>query len=271
MTPRGSRQGRRGFTLVELLIAISIIALLAAITTGVAVALVGNRKSAITRDLLATMDRALDEYAATNSGAFPKYVPEGYRWVPGDGNDWEDYRSEMHVRRPDAAVFIRQATGFGAVDSVIRSIPERFLIVTRGGAFSGGEVSEGPHPVEAADLTPSVLDAWGSREWPHRAPNAWPLTAQSVIYYVHPDNDLAQDLYGRCANRRPYFLSAGPDNRYGLGSEIPGAGGLDSEQARIAYTEALENNIYSYEVDPLRTANLTEGFNRNVRNSSAQP
>ena len=86
---------------------------------------------------------------------------------------------------------------------------------------------------------------------------------------MHPDNEVAQALYGRCLNERPYFVSAGPDGLFGTTDEIKGicrsAGnsGASPEEVEKAIA-ALDDNIYSYEVGSART-DPTDTFNENVR------
>lgn len=228
----------RGFTLLELLVVISIIVALAALATGAGVLVVKRNKSRVTENLLSTLDRALEEYIAVNS-VIPKYVPEAHEGVPGPDNELEQYRQREHMRRPDAAVFLRQAVGIGQVDSILGAIPERFLFATPLTTGNGGGA------IEPDDTTPSIIDGWGTPGvWPPiRVYSPYSISMQQVIYYVHPDNELAQDLYGRCVNRRPYFMSAGPDEKYGLSDEFMG----DEVGRRALAEQALADNLYSYE------------------------
>lgn len=245
-TPR-----RRGFSLIELLVVIGIIALLAALSLTAGIGLLRERKNNVTESLLSTLDRALEEYLTATNGNIPKYDVEDYENVPGpevfaDGSEPNDLTSALafpdffndgqHPRFPDASVFIRQALGTGEVDNLIANMPDGFLVVTRGEEDAGdGDQS----------LAPSVIDAWANDSWDR----PWPVAEQQLIYYVHPDNDLAQALYGRCQNGRPYFMSAGPDGFYGNGWEFDRdarGGGAASEEAYEMALEALEDNLYSY-------------------------
>lgn len=233
---------RRGFTLLELLTVVGIIVILVALVGGVGIAVIGKQKVTQTRNLLLSLDRALEEYI-TVVGAIPPYITTDYFKVPGESNDdskAEFFRNYLNVQknpvRPDAAVFLKQAMGVGDVQSIIAGLPPQFVVVTRGG--KGNNLDFGDQ-----DVTPSIIDTWANKNWPADADNnLWDITQQQVIYYVHPDNRLAQDLYGQCINRRPYFFSAGPDLKYGLKSEGP-PGALQEE-----IQSYLDDNVYSYPV-----------------------
>ncbi|HBS29396.1 MAG TPA: hypothetical protein DEB06_08095 [Phycisphaerales bacterium] len=241
-----------GFTLVELLAVIVIIALLMTLVLGVGSVVLGNQRVSLTQNVLTGLDRALDEYIQTTNGTIPPFSAKDYERVPGENvimSDAEFFReypgsAGKYPRRPDAAVFVAQAIGFGEAGAVLQGLGDRFLRVT----ISSASTSD----TKMKDPTPSVVDAWARDDW---GP-PWDITQQSVIYFVHPENRLAQDLYGRCKNGRPYFMSAGPDSKYGLRSELgPGA------EAKEVHA-LLSDNIYSYRPDD---ANLTTDFFNNSR------
>ncbi len=254
---------RGGFTLLEMLAVVAIILVLVGLIGGVGIRVLRGQKVSQTQNLLLTLDRALDEYITANRGAIPRYIvgdasTNQYQEVPGKNNDvsdskfFGDYAGEKkNPKRPDAAVFIRQALGAGEASAIIQGIPAQFLFVTRGG--EGGRETTGNQ-----DLTPSVIDSWGSRDWPtDDNGNLWDITRQQVIYFVHPDNRLAQDLYGQCLNRRPYFFSAGPDLKYGLASEMPSGAMQPDVEALVA------DNIYSYPPGPInKEPAFFSGFRR---------
>ncbi len=223
---------RTAFTLIELLVVIIIIVILVGIIAGVGAGLARDSRGQLTRDLLATLDRMVVEYEAT-TGNLPPYVVEqdvatSYNGYPGPDNIVETYGTgpnNRHARRPDASVFLRQMKGVGVADDIAKAIPAKFLVTT----ITGGD----------SDPTPSVVDAWSKKDWaaPYRADE------QTLIYYIHPSNKLANDLYGRCVNRRPYFLSAGPDNQYGTTRDPLTANEDEAEKA-------LDDNITSYAPGP---------------------
>lgn len=214
---------------------ISIIVVLVALIGGVGIAVLRKQKASVTENVLATLDRALDEYIQ-NAGAPPPYSPLDYEKYPGESHTgssyFPTYLGATHVRRPDACVFLRQAMGTGQVQPIIAGLGERFLVLT---------VTDPNGTPAQKDTTPSVVDAWAKGDWA----KPWDIYQEQVIYYVHPDNALAQDLFGRCVNRRPYFFSAGPDQRYGLTKEgDPSGSGVSVAEAE----EAIADNVYSYPV-----------------------
>jgi len=244
-----TRRNQRAFTLIELLVVIVIIAILVGLVAGAGVAVLGNRDVRNTENVLNTLDRALSDYMTDNADSPPPWNAGLYENVPGSAyhadaggdNDvsnsdaWVDLNGREYPRHPDAAVFIRVARGFGAVDSILGEMGDRWLVATP----ESGNDEATPN---VSDVSPSVLDAWSNaQEW--GAP--WPiLGAVTPIYYVHPGNELAQRLYGRCTNGRPYFFSAGPDRKYGSTTHESGDGQQDSMLADAAL-ESLEDNLYS--------------------------
>jgi len=252
----------RGFTLVELLIVISVIAILIAIVLAASKGVVGRQKERVTQNLLIALDRALDEYK-TEVGAFPVYDADAYKGVPGPDNELTNFPKaaggdgEEHPARPDVAVFIAQVSGFGEVDSVLKEIPGRFSRIT-----SAKNLDQ-----DQQDLTPSYVDGWAEKDWPasEDPSKPYPIRQQQVIYYVHPENVLAQALYGQCASGRPYFVSAGADKQYGLGGDSEGRAyqGETDEQHKVRLESYLKDNLYSYK--GVGAANTDKTFFDSIR------
>ena len=256
---------RRAFTVLELLVVVVIIAVLIALVAGAGVAVLGDRKVKQAENLLSTLDRALTEYTTENSNARPPYIRESYENTPGAAYDVSGSRvndmanPDMWIdpdgdgrddpRHPDAAVFIRQARGIGAVDAILEGLGDQWLVPTPQTGATGPN---------AADGTPSVLDPWAD---PNGWFSPWPILGIQTVYYVHPDNEAAQRLYGRCREGRPYFMSAGPDGVYGSTTEFSADGSRDANAVDRAVA-GLEDNVYSYEPD---APDLSDDFNTTWR------
>lgn len=247
MTPTARNNPRRAFTLLELLIVIVVIAIVASILFLAGSGLVRRGQARATENTLITLDRVLDVYMIER-GAVPPYNPDNYIGTPGDNNALSSGANipGNHPARPDAAVFLNQAIGYAEVDTLIESIPIEFV-------RSRLERNGDPVGVEA----PSVVDAWAEPGWPDN-PNdpddLFPVQYQQVIYFIHPDNQLAQALYGRCRNERPYFMSAGPDRTYAFINEPYNNIQIEADSAsgdlvRKLLQDALDDNIYSTTVD----------------------
>lgn len=252
-----TRRHHRGFTLIELLIVIVVILVLMAIVLGASRRIFTGQEERATKNLLITLDRALSEYISVQN-APPKYDAFLFENTPSEdfeekgdsendrnGDGFKEYPSggTEHAMRPDASVFIRQTRGYGEVDSIINGIDSRFLQTTITG--SGTNAND-----PAADPTPSIVDmaAIDDASWKEKG---YASLAQTIILYVHPGNPLAQDLYGKCLNGRPYFVAAGPDKKFGIRAEFRDVTADADEQLKLA-EKALADNIYSYKPGPYR-------------------
>lgn len=264
---------RRAFTMIELLVVITIIVILLLLVVGVGSRVISGQKVKATQGLLNTLDRALDEYMQQNNGAIPPYRRDDYFGVPGpdvvdnsvfyDGVYPPTTGVDRYYLRPDAAVFLRQAMGFGLVQSIVSGIGTSFVRITTtpDGATLASNFDRDKDP------TPSIVDSWAEQDWqsPWRTieepanasiPGS-PRTLQQLVFYVHPKNELAQALFGKCEAGRPYFMSAGPDRFYGIPYEQPQIvahhglrpGMTLDETFQQAMHKAREDNIYSYKVN----------------------
>ena len=250
----------RAFTLLELLIVISIIAILVAVVIASSLGVAQRQQKRATSNMLQALDRALEEYKIA-TGTFPIYNAAAYDTVPGPDNQPRVFPKsaggdgELHPARPDAAVFIQQAQGFGEVDSILQNIPSRFMRVT---IDPMGDAAQ-------RDVTPSIVDVWAEPDWP--APESgndpFPIRQQQVVYYIHPENLLAQALYGQCVNGRPYFMSAGVDRKYGLGPDLGRQTGETDSAFQKRIEEYTKDNVYSY--DQVGPINRDSAFFLDVR------
>ncbi len=220
------RRSNRGFTLLELLAVMAIIGLLAGMIVTASVVVVKKQRVRTTRDVLMKLDQVLEEYLSQRN-AVPAFIAVQYDRVPDDTAVLHSYRGEDYPDRPDASVFLRSVRGVGECDLLMSGLPDRYLIRTNG------------ERDDELGAMPSVGDAWGE----------WPDDPRGLVYYVHPDNHLAQAFYGRCVNRRPYFVSSGPDGKFGHPGEIAlsGVGVEDAQELQDQLIEWRSDNVYSYE------------------------
>ncbi len=216
---RSRVMARPAFTLIEMLVVISVVTILLTITIVVGVGVIGQSKVRQCKSLLQTLDSLLTEYDAELQ-SMPAYDRDDY---------FEPEGGQAGDVRPESAVFISQVRGYVGADRILSAMPTEFLVerseyydgvTIRGEASLLGSIRE-------TDLRLTVVDPWGTE-----------------IVYVHPRNKRAAlgdgqssfDGYGNPANERPYFLSAGPDQKF----YNPDEGVPTNDIAR-------KDNVFSYE------------------------
>ncbi|MHC4975866.1 MAG: type II secretion system protein [Planctomycetota bacterium] len=282
-----------GFTLIELIVVVSIIALLLGLVVGAGTRLLTDQQRSRTQNLLTSLDRALEEYMAENNNQPPivrlsdfasnpgmdLFLDDGEVDLSGDhpldqlksspgtrpdallqstSNAYMRYlpNNRIYPRYPDASVFIRAVQGYGVVDGILTDLGDRLIPTPSDGP-------DGSNSATASLVTPSVVDGWYDGQW-QSTPDRWPVFDANPILYVTHNNIIATGLYGQAVNKRPYFMSAGPDRLYGTTNELDPArtdSSTDSSRAEEA-EEALADNLYSYDVGG---ANLTETFRDRYR------
>lgn len=265
---------RPGFTLIELIVVVGVIAVLAAIVLAIGPRVLGGQKESGTKSMLSALDRVYEEFLASNGGAQPRFDVNDYAGVPGPdfalsgdakNEDVDSANDEAfstyptsggsardYPRFPDASVFLRQSLAAGVGESTLTAFAARSVVTT----VTPDDPSA---PADETDQTPTLLDMWGPND------EAWtegyPLLLGVPILFVHPSNLLAQEMYGRCLNGRAYFMSAGEDRLYGATNQLSRDGtrvSTDPEVMRAV--QALKDNLYSTPVGPANSANNAGSF-----------
>ncbi len=242
-----SNSRARAFTLIEMLITISVIVVLVAAVFGIGLQVVTRQKINQTNGVLSSLDRALQEYQLENR-VFPRVDTENYLdslWRNAAGGQSPvinqetgqtflggvaNYRGEQFTWLPNAAYFLFLAEGYENIDSILGGIPSQFAATVQ---------------INTGVFRTQVTDAW-----------------DNPIIFVTPDNPLAQAIFGQCPSGRPYFMSAGPDGHYGVQTD-QGTDGLSNDELRSKLAEYRKDNIYSVvpgEIDnSFNPTNLSSG------------
>lgn len=276
---------RSGFTMIELMVAIVIIAILAAITLSIGSAVIESADRRKTQDVLSLLDAAMTEYEQHTGRAMT------YGYGDGEGGFIGDDAPLPDITRYDIPVLAYNQTfanglgftedfsvgpdNFGSWETAIKQrigwqlmnkILERLE-----GVQSCQAILARIAPAFWAEESPNVnttwrhiVDAWGrpivpvfaGREWYTRATSASGLNdveLENTTNTPFKDADgtirtFEERAFGPARGSRAYFMSTGPDGRYGwLGFTNPTGADFvgDADDTRFGRTE---DNLYSYEV-----------------------
>ncbi len=258
------RRKRRGFTLLEIMIVVGIIVILVSIVLAVGGALAGNQNVRRTEATMEILDKALSEWELLMrrqlSWGIDGQMPDG---TPNPRANYDIQEDTMHIflisdMLDDVGVSSDLRTILAQIDSAHYV---RYEYDGPGGRPSPVDPSawilEGNlTPFQATEPDPNVAQwATDAANWygKHTALDAW----DRPIRIIHPGrlrdpNDLItgpadedgtvrtplEDVYGIAVNAKPYFVSSGPDGRFGS----------LATSATQAQQEAARDNIYTYEV-----------------------
>lgn len=250
------RRTQRAFTLVELLITIGIIIILTALTISATVALTRRSEVNQTQMTLKLLDIALGEWQSeagrTLSWGDNPLPPDPPIYDIGDGTPHVFTLSEVW----------RRISGNEATRTILAQIPPDLTYMYDQSKPLPQWLPANPDPddpdpfllqanprylVQAglADGSVAVLDAW---DIPIRAVHPGRVFQPGDVgeadldgtIFIGSDNSDGwnEEIYGRAESRRLYFVSAGPDRKFG---------NVSSADERIR--GQAEDNLYSYRVE----------------------
>ncbi|MDP7070445.1 MAG: type II secretion system protein [Phycisphaerales bacterium] len=277
---------RRGFTMIELMIAIVIISILAAITLSIGSAVLESADRRKTQDMLSLLDAAMAEfeqhtghamtYGQGDGGGTQPYLDEplnglssydipvrgvygqdqvdgvgfleDFSVAPDDFSSWETAMSNRAGRKLMVDV-LKRLQSIDSCRAILAKLPSEFW----------EEVGTGSSPTDKL-----LVDTWGrpvivvfaGRDWFDSGTSSSGVNDEELDGTTNTalqDEDgtirtFEERAFGPASGDRTYFMSAGPDQRYGwvgfthtLGTAFTPA----QEDARFRRTE---DNLYSYGV-----------------------
>lgn len=283
MTHRTQR--RSAFSMIELMVAISIIAILAAITLSVGSAVMESADKRKTQDMLSLLDAALIEYEQHTGRPMTFGQGDGPGGQTYDDKPFDD-RSEYDIpvrgvytqTQPDGSGFLEEfdvgPDDFDSWETTISNRAGRRMMIDVLARLKSVESSRSIlakitskhwQDLDAANPNPDtryIIDAWGrpvvvvfgGRDWYTGATTSSGLNDEEDTaenYLLDKDRTIRtfeERTFGPARGKRTYFLSAGPDQRYGwvgfqIGTDQPFLPAQDDVRYR-----RTEDNMYSYEV-----------------------
>lgn len=265
---------RRGFTMIELLVVISIILVLLTLTITVGTGMTQRSEIRETENVLRLLEVALQEWKV----AADREVTWGVDGQLPDGTINARTRYDMGMTTPDILTLTELFKTARKPDTVrerLNQLDAKFVeqIDTSGmpplwmtrpddpASSYANTVAVSDWFNAAADSKQNIdgelaiLDAWGTpirvvhpgREWIAAGPGVLmpdPVTLRDEDGTLRTEYELR---YGVCTGRNVAFVSAGPDKKFGdLHLSVAGVGGLSA--AAKAEADQAADNIYSYDI-----------------------
>jgi prepilin-type N-terminal cleavage/methylation domain-containing protein len=226
-------RARRGFSLIELLVVIGIIALLIAIVVAVGATVTSGAKQRATLDTIRVLDSSIDSYVAS-TGAIPRawidnpHVADTVLPVAdavlGAGLSGDPTLTADSPDRPrlinSVGFYLQQAAQVESANAAIQAIDDK-LVAVRSTTDPVG-AGDGMNNVGEPGI-PTVLDGWGR-----------------PIRYVHPAFDGIIEANGRSANTLAGAVSPVPLLPSVAASQLPGGGSFRLRRNRIMPEEFIE-------------------------------
>ncbi|MDP7030266.1 MAG: prepilin-type N-terminal cleavage/methylation domain-containing protein [Phycisphaerales bacterium] len=278
---------RRAFSMVELMVAIVIIAILAAITLSIGSAVLESADRRKTQDMLSLLDAAMIEYQQHTGRSLTSGQGDGAGSLPYDDKPLNGVSSyDLPIRgvytqtQPDGIGFLEDFSvgpdDFDSWESAVANRAGRRMMVALlnelkrvasskailakiGDSFWEYRDPANPDPDDAY-----VIDAWGrpvlvvfgGRGWYTGAVSSSGLNdaeSEGTTDTSLKDEDgtirtFEERAFGPARGQRTYFMSPGPDQRYGWLDYTHGTGGAFTPAQDAVTFRRTQDNLYSYEV-----------------------
>jgi len=251
---------RRAFTLIELMVVIGIIIILVGIVLAVGSSLASSSEVSRTRNTMQLLESSLDEWRSVANRELTwgtDGVPvAGARYDLKELDDNGDPRGHVFLVTELLNVIGRSSTIRETLSQVQQERLHRY-------DSSAGTAPEWIRNIPPFEPDPSPNDwetEWSDGTWDGGLAvlDAW----DKPIRFIHPGRQWSdqppyndppadrdedgtlrtplEDIYGICQNRRPYFVSSGPDGSFGDRSAAPDSPFFEATVDNIYTEEALE-------------------------------
>ena len=238
-------RGRRGFTLVELVVSLGVILLLAGLTLSVGVAVLEQSERRSTANSLDLLDAAVREWELATGRKLSWWQPPG--GIDRDAADVRFTTNEVLIITEILDVVARP-TG---IKEILARLDPDVVHTYQAGVYPPWI----DNPMQKLDIDNrfsgaiTVLDAWGNPIYATHPGRLFTENDRQMasVYAIKRDVDgtirtVNEGNYGIAPNRQVVFVSAGPDGYFGFVGEFLNRA-LDLRFA--AAIEARKDNVYS--------------------------